>query len=282
VAKRPRLGGDGLLYLPAWVTVSRTRSAVNDAGDVIGDFDVDGYDPFLRRADGLLLTESFARLDLSKPRTVRAWMLANGVLDFDWLLRDYRSDYGYSGEFEFQDAAELIVSEQARIRWILGLLVHLTATLPPPAGEGVAFDSVWWPEEPPASLGYGAVTTRAYYAFDSALNQVRPGVERALAPIVLLEGATMQDGPSAFGVTPAFSIGPVIRREWSSILAPIDLQLYEALRRVSELKPAARLCRECGQSFLVLDGRRIAFCTDLERARFNQRAYRARRGRPLT
>lgn len=242
---------------------------------MIGNFDVDGYDPFARRPDGLLLAESFARLDLSKPRQMRAWMLANGVLDFDSVVRDYGENYGYSGEFEFQDAAELIVQEQVRIRWVLGLLVHLTATLPPPAGEGIDFDPAWWPAKLAAAHGLKGHAPDPGFAYDIALREVGPTVERALAPIVLLGGVSFVPGPHAFPDRP-WTVGPIIRREWSSILAPIYLQLYEALRRISEVKPAARRCRECRQPFLVLDGRRVAFCTDLERARYNQRAYRAR------
>ena len=60
-------------------------------------------------------------------------------------------------------------------------------------------------------------------------------------------------------------------RVWGSILVPIYLQLLEALRRVSEGKPGATWCRECGQVFLTLDARRSAFCTDRERMRFAQR-----------
>jgi hypothetical protein len=70
--------------------------------------------------------------------------------------------------------------------------------------------------------------------------------------------------------------GLVVRetRIWGSILAPIYLQLLEGLRRVSEGKPGATWCRECGEVFLTLDARRSTFCTDRERVRY------AQRGRP--
>jgi hypothetical protein len=65
-------------------------------------------------------------------------------------------------------------------------------------------------------------------------------------------------------------------REWLSALAPIYLQLFEALRRISEGEPGAAVCRECGQPFLVLDARRRFFCNDRERFRFSQRGRRRR------
>jgi len=65
-------------------------------------------------------------------------------------------------------------------------------------------------------------------------------------------------------------------RRWKSILAPIYLQLFEALRRISEGEPGAATCRECGQPFVVLDARRRFFCNERERYRFTQRQRRLR------
>jgi hypothetical protein len=66
------------------------------------------------------------------------------------------------------------------------------------------------------------------------------------------------------------------RRWWSSLLAPVYLQLLEGLRRVTEGQRGAAFCRECGQPFLTLDARRSSFCTDRERYRFSQRERRRR------
>lgn len=77
--------------------------------------------------------------------------------------------------------------------------------------------------------------------------------------------------------------GPLVvheRRWWSSLLAPVYLQLLEGLRRVTEGQRGAGLCRECGQPFLTLDARRSSFCTDRERFRFSQRERRKRLGAP--
>jgi hypothetical protein len=73
--------------------------------------------------------------------------------------------------------------------------------------------------------------------------------------------------------------GPLVvheRRWWTSLIAPVYLQLLEALRRVTEGQRGAALCRECGQPFLTLDARRSSFCTDRERFRFSQRERRRR------
>ncbi len=73
--------------------------------------------------------------------------------------------------------------------------------------------------------------------------------------------------------------GPLVvheRRWWSSLLAPVYLQLLEGLRRVTEGQRGAAFCRECGQPFLTLDARRSSFCTDRERYRFSQRDRRRR------
>lgn len=69
---------------------------------------------------------------------------------------------------------------------------------------------------------------------------------------------------------------PREERVWQSILAPIYLQLFEALRRITEGEPGAATCRECGRPFLVLDARRRFFCNDRERYRHAQRGRRKR------
>jgi hypothetical protein len=68
-------------------------------------------------------------------------------------------------------------------------------------------------------------------------------------------------------------------RTWDSILAPIYLQLFEGLRRVTEGLRGAAFCRECGQPFLTLDARRSAFCTEREKSRHGQREHRRRQAR---
>jgi|GEM_PF-3493308 len=69
---------------------------------------------------------------------------------------------------------------------------------------------------------------------------------------------------------------PREERVWQSILAPIYLQLFEALRRITEGEPGAAICRECGRPFLVLDARRRFFCNERERFRHSKREQRRR------
>jgi hypothetical protein len=63
---------------------------------------------------------------------------------------------------------------------------------------------------------------------------------------------------------------------WTSVLAPIYLQLFEGLRLATERHLGAAFCRECGLPFLTLDARRAVFCTERERNRYAQRLMRRR------
>jgi len=69
---------------------------------------------------------------------------------------------------------------------------------------------------------------------------------------------------------------PREERVWQSVLAPIYLQLFEALRRITEAEPGATICHECGRPFLVLDWRRRFFCNERERYRYAKRQQRRR------
>ncbi len=69
-------------------------------------------------------------------------------------------------------------------------------------------------------------------------------------------------------------------RVWVSVLAPIYLQLFEALRRITEGEPGAAICRECGRPFVVLDARRRFFCNERERFRHSKREQRRRVSEP--
>ena len=67
---------------------------------------------------------------------------------------------------------------------------------------------------------------------------------------------------------------PREERVWHSILAPIYLQLFEALRRITEGEPGAAICRECGRPFVVLDARRRFFCNARHQFRHSKREQR--------
>ena len=98
-------------------------------------------------------------------------------------------------------------------------------------------------------------------------------------------GAEIEIGWPAFDAAGAVPAGASLgalevreRRRWSSLLAPVYLQLLEGLRRVTEGQRGAGFCKECGQPFLTLDARRSVFCTDPERLRYGQRERRRRLG----
>src|SRR4051812_42203426 len=79
---RPRFAGDGRLRLPQVVTPLRDHVSIPDGGTMLtGHLGETLTDPFGRGADGLLLAESFARLDTDEPRALAAWMTQHGVLD---------------------------------------------------------------------------------------------------------------------------------------------------------------------------------------------------------
>jgi hypothetical protein len=236
-------------------------------GEIMGYFSPRTYDPFERRPDGLFLTESFARLNPERPRHLRQWFLDNGVLDH----RRFATGEDSSDYFDIEDYVAVVARERDDVRRVLFSIAVLSLTLAPPAGEGRPWDPRWhsrdgWSEdiaiEPGLPAAWQEPTRDNHLRLTAFL--LNDYVERAMMPSVIL------------GQVGSLPLDPVVIRRWTSVLAPIYLQLYEALRRVSEDKPGARGCRECHEIFLVLDGRRERFCSELERARFNQRTYRAR------
>lgn len=87
---------------------------------------------------------------------------------------------------------------------------------------------------------------------------------------------TIEPEPTSIdGVTRTVLV-PREERIWQSVLAPIYLQLFEALRRITEGEPGAATCRECKRPFLVLDARRRFFCNERERFRYAKRQQRRR------
>ncbi len=111
---------------------------------------------------------------------------------------------------------------------------------------------------------------------------IEPFVQRAAQrDVVVLRELPHQpsNGPTGTTTRTWLPIEVRERRRWLSILAPIYLQLLEALRRISEGQSGAAWCRECAEPFLTLDARRSSFCTDQHRLRFAQRARRQRLAR---
>jgi hypothetical protein len=63
---------------------------------------------------------------------------------------------------------------------------------------------------------------------------------------------------------------------WTSVLQPMYVQIFMAYLRALDGKPAAARCRDCGNVFLILDGRRSTYCNSRCRNRFNVRQFRDR------
>ncbi|CAN5707789.1 hypothetical protein BH23CHL8_BH23CHL8_30460 [soil metagenome] len=117
---RPRLGGEGLLRLPAWVTVSRD-------GTVKGVSSGRAAGPFDRTADGLLLAETFARFDFSRPRLARAWFVEHGVVDLVSLFPHLRGPHHHPERMEvFVEPMADVLEQQQNVRWHLQALARLS------------------------------------------------------------------------------------------------------------------------------------------------------------
>ena len=341
MSQRPRLAGDGRLTLPAKV-------AFDNQGFIRGRFSDADVDPFEWTEDRLLLTESFARLDLGDRRAVKTWMVRHGALDpFDFLGGD--AELPDDGDWierrpldAFAESRREWAQEQANVLWHLDTIARLSETrearewqqawgefvldggagdtylmggehsgtelwpdhrfdfveripeareaygdpelqrslLPEAARRPRLFvrASAWYDWWAPVPVGNESVTLRpelvgAGSTWDSMLE-----VER-----LLIEPYVARAVERRFGIrleTRERDGRPVLvpreERVWLSILAPIYLQLFEALRRVSEGEPGAAICHECGRPFVVLDARRRFFCNERERFRYAKREQRRR------
>jgi hypothetical protein len=109
---------------------------------------------------------------------------------------------------------------------------------------------------------------------------IEPYVRRAADSEVLVEQRGRSHALSREGESSTWIVGGPLevheRRWWGSLLAPVYLQLFEGLRRITEGHSGAAICRECGEPFLTLDARRSSFCNDRERFRYTQRERRRR------
>jgi hypothetical protein len=136
----------------------------------------------------------------------------------------------------------------------------------------------WWAPEP---IGNEMVKLRPELADAGATWESMLDVERMLIePYV----ARAVERRFRIRLEPRDDGRPVLvpreERIWLSILAPVYLQLFEALRRVSEGEPGAATCHECGRPFVVLDARRRFFCNERERYRHAKRQQRRRLAEP--
>jgi hypothetical protein len=136
-------------------------------------------------------------------------------------------------------------------------------------------DDYYGASDSPTGWPSGKLSSDWYGLIELERRLIDPYVRLAAARTVDLDRL---EGPSHASDGMSWTRPIVVRerRRWTSILAPIYLQLAEALRRVSEGKAGAAFCRECDQPFLTLDARRSMFCNERERFRFAQRDRRRR------
>lgn len=144
-----------------------------------------------------------------------------------------------------------------------------------------------WPEDEISMDRYGIETMRRigtdwYGLMEIERRLLRPYVRRAAMHELEILPDRDADGPDddTRAPRPYGTLEVREERRWQSLLAPVYLQLLEALRRISEGRQGAAFCRECGQPFLILDARRSAFCNDRERHRWSQRERRKRLAAP--
>jgi hypothetical protein len=148
----------------------------------------------------------------------------------------------------------------------------------------IVFDSLWRDTRPPSPDGHEfSVVEEANRradvlgtTWDEAVELLRLTIEPRLQRAAESRLTTQLVDEKLEG-TQRRVLEPVEMRIWRSIIHPIYAQLFEALRRITEGKTGATLCRECGRPILILDDRRQFFCNDRERYRYHARERRQRK-----
>lgn len=166
-------------------------------------------------------------------------------------------------------AWQRIVREQIPILWM------------PSLGWDEQWEAYWQEDEAPhGRRPWGRLSADWHGLLELERRLLEPYVRRAAEREVWVSRrvASREPAPDGSGYLMSWEgrIGVNERRIWRSLLAPVYLQLLEALVRISEGHSGAAECRECGQPFLTLDARRSSFCNDRERHRYTQRSRRRR------
>jgi len=155
-------------------------------------------------------------------------VLRYGTLDLNNFEGPAAEDWYVAAGVEFHDAR--FEAERDEVRMHLRALVRLSASRPSLASRA-SWQEAWaypdWMVPESASWGdrsWDATARLAAFWFNQS-------VEVALRPSVTL------------GQVFDFPLSPLIQFRWTSILAPIYLQLYESLRRITEGQSGAAPCR---------------------------------------
>jgi hypothetical protein len=234
------------------------------------------YDPFEQTMDQLLLAESFARLDLEDHMGLRRWVMEHGALDRAGFWGDPSPNYPPRTQRQVVDRHEDIAAEQSTVRRLLSTLAALSehrldGRWDTP-GNVAAGDGFNLPGGVAGTPGDDRASGSTWAEVVEQSRQVlTPYVANAVERTFLIEGDEQETVHGRRTV-----LVPREWRIWGSILAPISLQLFESLRRITEGEPGAAVCRECGEPFLRNDARRRLFCNEAHRHRYTQRRRRRR------
>jgi hypothetical protein len=311
---RPRYAGDGVLLPARDVSVTYADGPTGRAF-LAGDRDVPWIpDPFGRVSGSeVLLAEDFARTDLSSPESCAAWYLKHGALaledfwpDEDWPMRAPQT----GGRF-FRDPHDVVLAIQRAVQWHLATIVRLSQAaavfdaewvhvlvesprgaievtslrkgdplrFAPAAQPDRDLPGIWIPSAPWSEFERLAIRGRQADTGPRRLLANREGVlelrRRVLEPWLRAAGRSFPQ--LHYERSARETLALQTHHIWSSVLGPITMQLVEGLLRASEGRLGGATCRECGRPLLALDARRVAFCTDLERNRYDQRLHQRRK-----
>lgn len=258
-----------------WTTPATDADVVNDARPAfanIPELDAD------EQSNVRWHLRTLARL--SETRDTMQWEPAWGVVVLKMGSRRYLLG-GQSSGVELRPPFDLVADPR-----LLGLAGAAEADSTAQRGPGV--------EHPLPQVSVSAELWPAFWVFERAAdrdNQIVGGIKPlgdTWASMVefermLFEPYLLAATAGRFSLETEYltengrpRLRPRETRRWSSITSPIYLQLLEALRRITEGERGAATCRECKNSFLVLDARRKYFCNDRERYRYAQRQLRGR------
>lgn len=241
------------------------------------DYIVSGDREFLRNAlepldEGLLIVEEFARLDVDDKEAIAAWVRRRGPFDFDL------ETFGHNARNVTGASRIKIEGPSEPVEFPPPMLgPHLPWHMLIERRSIEDLRERGWTIDPIDKIRIHHEQIRDWFpAIIDYKGQPYSWVLGAYLPDLVSDAL-------AFRVDelprPEPTTSPAlwtVQVEWMSVLQPIYLQMFTAFRRAERGVPAGAYCRECGEPFLILDGRRSTYCNSKCRNRFNVRAFRER------